>query len=151
MKIYGGAGVVAGLVLGAASVVQACWVAVPLNALVAQRPVIVTGKIEKIERAQEPKEGEADHAGDTAFITVTKVVKNTLPGTGVKVGDKLTLVMPSVNRKVHVSTEIAYTEGTDGIWLLKVKDGKYVADYPGDLQPKAKESEIVKLVEGAGK
>src|SRR5688500_16129477 len=61
-----------GLLL-AANAVLACWADVPLEEIVQGSPVVVVGKIVKIDVA-----APADRATDTAHIQVARVLKNKL-------------------------------------------------------------------------
>lgn len=140
------AGVMAGLVGIAATPVWACWAAVPLEKLLRDNPVVVAGKITRIDVAPAPEDGKRQRAYDTGYIRVSKVLKNALKKTEIKVGDELPLSMPSVNRGIMVSTDIRYPKGKEGIWILELKDGKYWATYPGDFQSKDKESTITSLL-----
>jgi len=117
-----------------------------LEKLLQDSPVVVAGKIEKIDLAPAPKDGESQLTYDTGYITVSKVVKNTLEKTEIKVGDKLPLAMPSVNGRIASSVDIRYAKGKEGIWILELKKGKYFAMHPAGLQPKEKERQIAAIL-----
>lgn len=139
-------GVVAGIITVGSTAALASWAFVPLEKLVADNPVIVVGKIEKIDVAPPPKANEPMFTYDTAYIAVSKVLKNTLGKTAIEVGDKLPLGMPSVNRRVAMSTDIRYRKGTEGVWLLERRKGQYWATYPRDLQSLKEEGKIAALI-----
>jgi len=151
VRVRIGFGLIVGLVVYTGSVALACWEDLPLKELVSQNPVIVIGKIDKVDVVPAPKEGESPYTLDTAYITVTKVLKNTLSEDDIKVGDLLPLAIPSINRKAIMSTDIRHTKGQDGVWLLVKEDRKYWATCPGAFQPKDKESEIAKLLKNKDK
>jgi len=131
--------------------VLACWALVPLDKLVEGNAVIVVGTVESIDVAPAPKEGAKQSTFDVAQIRVAKVLKNTLADVKIKVGDCLPLSMPSVNRRMRMSTDIQYKKGKSGVWLLERKDGTYWATYPGDYQAPEKEAEIAALIEKQAK
>jgi hypothetical protein len=140
------AGMLAAAMVTMTAETLACWAPVPLERLLADNPVVVVGKITQIDVAPGPAKGQTQQTYDTAYITVVKVLKNTLRNRRIKAGDRLTLAMPSVNRSSRVSTDICYAKGKDGVWILELKDGKYWATYPGDFQPREKEAEIAALL-----
>lgn len=129
------------------SVSIACWAAVPLEKLIADNPVIVVGKIEKVDVSPPAKDGKQAVTGDTAHIKVEQVLKNSLAETVITVGDTIPLAMPSQNAKLMVSTDLRYGVGTDGVWILEFKDDKYWATYPGDFRPRNKLGEIKALLQ----
>ena len=111
--------------------VQACWALTPLPDVIRGNPVVVTGEITAIDLA----EPQADtYVYDTAYITVSEVLKNELAGQTVVVGSRLALSMPSTGNTMRMSTDIQYRNGQAGIWILEFRDGSYWATYPGDFQ-----------------
>jgi len=131
----------------AGAAARASWVAVPLAELLQDNPVVVVGKIAGIKVAPVPKKGEPLLTHDTAYITVSKVIKNALAETNIQAGDQLPLAMPSANGGIAMSTDIRYRIGMDGVWILELEDQKYWATYPGDYQPREKEREIAAIVQ----
>ena len=110
---------------------QACWEWIPLPAVIGANPVVVTGEITAIDLA----ESQADkYVHDTAYITVSEVLKNELAGQTVVVGSRLALSIPSAGNTMQISTDIRYRHGQAGIWILEFRDGSYWATYPGDFQ-----------------
>jgi len=115
----------------------------PLSQVVKGSPVVVVGKIEAIDVAKASEE----RVYDIAHITVSKVLKNTLEGYPIKVGDKLPLSMPSVNNKVQISTDLHFKKGTEGVWILEIKDKTFWATYPKDYQAADREQKVQKVLD----
>lgn len=135
-----------GFCLGGVSAAWAMWAAVPLDELLRDNPVVVAGKITKIDVAAAPGKGESLKTYDTAYLTVSKVLKNTLPRERINPGARLPLAMPAANRRIATSVDLRYRKGIDGIWILEFKSNRFWATYPGDRQPREKEKEIVALL-----
>ena len=133
----------AALCLGVAPAAFASWAFMPLEKVVEQNAVIVVGKIEKIEVGK-PTEGRVM---DTAYITVSKILKNSLKDNPLAIGGKLPLVMPG-KAGLRSSKDILYKLGQEGVWILEKRDGTYWATFPSDFQPLEKEKEIVAFIEG---
>ncbi len=125
------------LCLTSAHLALAFWAPMPLKQLVAANHLIVVGKVETIEKGK-PTGGRVM---DTAFITVSQVLKNTLTDSPVAVGDRLPLAMPGTEGP-RMSTDIRYAVGQAGIWLLDKKEDKFLASFPGDFQKLDKQGEI---------
>jgi hypothetical protein len=136
------------LVLG--KVAHSCWAAWPLEKVVNRNPLIVVGKIEKIEVAQ-PRGN--DRVYDTAFIKVRKVLKNNVKGANIKPGVLIPLSMPSVKNKTRMSTDLTYKQGTDGVWLLSYDKARkaFATGRPDELQPLAKEQKITNIIKSKRK
>jgi hypothetical protein len=120
----------------------ACWIAVPLESLVASADVIVVGKIGKIERAP----GKADYEYDRATIEVRAVIKGRhlvekLSGTT----ERVPLWFPAETNRLRVSTDLRYEKGQRGVWLLTLHRGRLMAKRPDSLQPLKKRGDIRKL------
>lgn len=123
--------------------VYACFAAVPLKRLVVLNPVIIGGRIEKIEPVPDEEKTEQDL--NIAYIKVEKVLKNELENIKIEKGGFVKLLMPA---KHTISTDIMYKKWQGGIWILE-KDKKrdmFWATYPGDLQPTEKEEEIREII-----
>ncbi len=126
------------------------WADVPLEEIVQNSPVVVVGKIEKIDPAEPWKEGMRNY--DTAYITVSKVLKNTLKDTKITIEDKIPLSMPAIIRQgisglaLALGTDIRYRIGQEGIWILELKDNTFWATYPKDYQPLKKIKEIQDII-----
>jgi len=112
---------------------RACFMMIPLEELVKSSPVIVSGKITAVTVSPQRK-GEGPQLQDTGFLRVDRVLKNTLKDFDITVGDRLPLKFPSQNRIMHISTDIVYRKGQEGVWILDYRDGAFYATYPGDLQ-----------------
>lgn len=126
--------------------VLACWKDVPLKTIIKKSPVIVIGEITRIKSAKPPF-SEDEQKFDTAFITVTEVLKNDLPKYNIKVGDKLPLSMPSAKNVVKCSTDLIYELGIKGIWIIDYRDKSFWATYPKDFQRMEEEKNIRKILQ----
>jgi len=129
-------------VLLASSAAWACWIAVPLESLVAGADVIVVGKIVRVERAP----GMADYEYDEGTIKVREVIK------GAELLERLsgskkraTLSFPAETNRLRVSTDLRYDQGQTGVWLLTRRQGRLLAARPDSLQPLKKRAEIRRL------
>ena len=140
-------GLVAVLLTAAALPALGCWADVPLETVVKDSPVIVVGKIERVELPDPPEPSDARRL-DIGHIKVRKVLKNTLKDFELAPGDTIPLAMPSSLNKMRMSTDLYYKEGTDGVWILDRKDGKFRATYPKDHQPLEKLDEVLKAIKG---
>ena len=122
--------------------VVACWMDVPLDKIVQESPVVVVGKITKIDVGK-----SSERAVDTAHIQVERVLKNGFPAS-IKSDGEVLLVMPGKSRQAHSSIDITYSLGQRGVWILESKDnGKtFAATYPKDFQPLSKEKEIAEII-----
>lgn len=119
----------------------AMWSDIPLAKLVADNPVILVGKIEKITPAEQP-----ESRLDTAHIRVWEVLKNELKDYEIKTGQTVPLSMPAANSKIMVSTDLNYKKGTEGVWILEFKDNAFWATYPKDYQPMRQKGRIVQII-----
>jgi hypothetical protein len=133
-------------VLVAAEAARACWADVPLEKVVGQSPLVVTGTIERVVR------GRGQHYRrryGVAFIKVSKVLKNQVPHLNLRAGDRVRLftLLPSVPR---LSTDIYYTKGQSGVWILQhnVRSRLFEATYPKDRQPMSQEKTVVGIING---
>src|SRR5687767_9886797 len=105
----------------------ACWADIPLEEVIKGNPVVVVGEIQRVARAPKSK-----YDYDTAFIRVERVLKSLEAKDKVKVGGEIPLLMPSINNESRMSCELRYEKGQRGVWILKIRDGKYWAGYPKD-------------------
>lgn len=128
-----------------ASPLFACWADVPLREILRKNPVIVIGKIIRID-VTAPEKLKDGYGHDTAYIQVSKLLKNTLKDHPIQTGDEIPLSMPSVNNTMKTSIDIRYKKGTNGIWILEKKKGLFWATYPKDFQKPEKEKEITELL-----
>ncbi len=126
---------------------KACFAMLPLDSLVADNAVIVQGKIVKVDVAPAPKAEPEQQSMDTGYILVSEVLKDQLADQNIRVGDKLPLRFPSKNRKLMISTDISYSKGQSGIWLLEFRDGAFYATYPGDFQSNDRLQDIKNLIQ----
>lgn len=140
-------GLVAVLLTAAALPALGSWADVPLETVVKDSPVIVVGKIERIELPDPPEPSDARRL-DIGHIKVRKVLKNALKDFELAPGDTIPLAMPSSLNKMRMSTDLYFKEGTDGVWILDRKDGKFRATYPKDHQPLEKRAEVLKAMKG---
>ena len=123
----------------------ASWANMPLKKVVNGSPVVVVGTIGKIEVT---KKDQSHGKLEIAYITVTRVLKNTLrkdklPKDKLSKGMKIPLAMP--NR--GTSKEIIFAKGTTGVWILDFSDGYFWATYPKDYQKPDKEEDIVRIIQ----
>ena len=125
------------LCLAAAQASLASWAPIPLKQVATENQVIVVGKIETIE----PGKPKGARVMDTAFITVARILKNTLTDRPIAVGDQLPLGMPGKDGP-RTSKDIRYTLGQEGIWLLELKGETFHATFPADFQKLDKLEEI---------
>lgn len=117
--------------------VKACWIDIPLERVVKKKPLVVVGEIQRITLAPKSR-----YDYDTAFIKIEHVLKNSGGHQTAKVGAEIPLAMPSVNNESQVSTDLRYSKGQRGVWILDYREGKYWATYPKDFQ---RSSEISKI------
>jgi hypothetical protein len=136
------------VIFSAISRVNASWIDVPLEEVIAGSQVVVIGKIESI-RVAKPS-NKYDYQYDTAYITVSKVLKNELKNRIIKKDIKLPLAMPSINNRVSTSVDIRYEYGKEGIWILEFRDKVFRAEYLKDYQPLTNEKEITLILEKQG-
>lgn len=135
-----------------------------LNWEIARCPVIVIGRIDTVRVTPAPYDLDSlrrldpskvnwasiPHVSfDIAFITVSKVLKNTFPYSKIKKGDKLPLAMPSVNSGIVSTTDVRYKKDDEGIWFLSVHDYVYFAGHHQIPQPISREAEILRIIEEA--
>ena len=120
------------------------WADVPLEEILQNNPVVVVGEIESIDRAA------PSDKYDIAYITVSRVLKNTLKDKKIKSGDKIPLSMPAIisqgTVRFALSTDIRYRIGQEGIWILELKDNTFWATYPKDYQPLKKMKDIQYII-----
>ncbi|MGC6482355.1 MAG: hypothetical protein ACON4T_02135 [Synechococcus sp.] len=126
----------------------ACWMRVPLDRMVDQKPLIVVGKIEHVEMG-EPLQREVKYVRDIGVLKVSRVLKNTDSDRIVRVGDTLRMRMGSPRNKTPISADIHYAEGVEGVWLLDVDTNGYVdgTSHPEQVQPIESEAEIIALID----
>lgn len=129
-----------------ASTAFACWEDIPLDEVIQNSDVVIIGEITSINVAEPPKQAE-QYQYDIAQITVQKVILNTLKNKVIEPNQKLPLSMPSINNKLHLSTDLRYRIGKKGIWILKFQNGKFWAKYPKDYQPMSSKEKIRQIVE----
>lgn len=128
--------------LSLALTAHACWAPVSLEDFVKGHHLIVVGEIQRVTHAPKSR-----RAYDTAFIKVERILRSSVRVTP-KVGSDIPLNMPSVNNETHVSTDIHYSKGQRGIWILYFEDGKYHAGHPMSLQPITEEQNVVAAMKG---
>lgn len=126
--------------LCSSSVVKAMWANVPLEKLLEENPVVLVGRILNVTAA-----GPGKEKFDTAHILVEEVLKNGLQELKINKGDKIPLSMPAA-AEVKASTDIRYSRGTQGVWILEYKDKTFRATYPKDLQPLEHKESIVQII-----
>ena len=106
---------------------KACWKFVPLETRMAGATYVVVGKINRIV------DGIERHGRmyDVGAIEVSNVLK------GSKALKEVRLMWPSKTNKARMSTDISFSKGQEGVWILypdsKEKD-VYRASYPSDYQ-----------------
>ena len=146
----------------------ACWIIIPLEKVVERKPVVVVGKIVKIEvdkarhntiyrvarflntmvskitRTRLAKPGFYRY--DIAYIEVAKILKNELNEPAIRVGFEIPLSMPSINNSVNMSTDIRYKRGTEGVWILEYRDGTFWAMEPKDYQSLNQQKTITQII-----
>ena len=127
------------------------WGFIPLETLVKENPLIVSGTIVEVKVNPGPEDPEGAQLMDTGWIKVEAVLKNSLKGKDVNTGDRLPLLFPSQNRKIIISTDVVYRKGQSGIWILEYRDKAFYATYPGDLQSADKEKKIKDILAKGGK
>ena len=147
-------------------VIFASWIAVPLDTVIKRSPVVVIGTVDSIKTAlplDSKYEFEDDSAQltviwnrgypvegmvyDTAYISVSEVLKNTLPDVEIEVGDIIRLSMPSETDNVGSSNDIYYNKGTTGIWILDWCHDTFWATYPKDLQPLSAQQQVRDIID----
>ena len=146
----------------------ACWIIIPLEKVVERKPVVVVGKIVKIEVDKAPHNTiyrvalflntivskitrtrlaePGFYRYDIAYIEVAKILKNELRKPVIKVGDQILLSMPSINNTVGSSADIRYKKGKEGVWILQYRDGTFWAMGPNDLQPLNQQKIITQII-----
>jgi hypothetical protein len=138
--------ITAALVLGGVSLpigaALACWADVPVEELVKDSPTVVVGKVERIKHAK-----PSNYAYDVAYIKVARVLKHT-GGLPVAAGKEVPLSMPSIHNRSQMSTDIRYSKGASGVWILesREKSPTFWATYPKDLQPHKEEPNIRAII-----
>ena len=134
-----------GVVVAPSLVVLACWAAIPLVTLVDDSPIIVIGKIERIVPGT-PSTNKTIRLFDTAYVTVSKVLKNAHTNVRVQVGAQLPMPNLSLQDRNRTSADFRYKVGTEGIWFLHAAKGMFGNSHPSGRQPLEKEAEIRKLL-----
>jgi len=121
---------------------RACWVSISLEDFVKENRLIVVGEIIRVIHAPNSR-----YLSDTAFIKVERVLKNSLKKAP-KVGSEISLSMPSASNERPLSTDIYYSQGQRGIWLLNFEDGKYHAGQPLAFQPLSEQQKVKAAMKG---
>ena len=116
----------------------ACWEDVPLERVVGNSPVVVVGSLGKAEQKKHKEHGQLK----VAYISVSDILKNTLPNIKISKGDRIPLSMPNNGD----STDIVHAKGTSGIWILEFRDKTFWATYPKDFQPMSKERDVRQFI-----
>lgn len=119
----------------------ACWIDIPLDRFIADCPLVIQGRIVKIETA--PKQ---EYAQDIAYIEVIDILKNETT-TIISRGKQIKLLMPAINNEIQISTDIRYPKGTSGLWILREDEGAYKADYPKAYYETERKAEITEALE----
>ncbi len=139
-----------------------CWGPIAIEKLISESSVIVVGEVTKIINSPNTPSPENDAMvtgekrliqrptmQDTAYITVSRVFKNTLPDTKIGIGDRIPLTVIASDSAFWTSIIIfdhPKPIGTFGIWIIEFKNNKYYAFHPTTLQPLANEEEIVNII-----
>ena len=156
------------LLIFSVQVTFACWIIIPLEKVVAGNPVVVVGKIVKIEVDKAPRDiiyriarflntvvsrttrtrlaEPGFYRYDIAYIEVAKILKNELRKPAVEVGDQIPLSMPSINNSTRMSTDIRYKRGAEGVWILEYRHGTFWATYPKDWQSLNQQKIITRII-----
>ena len=113
---------------------------VSIEKAVKKNPVVIVGVIDAVEV------GDSEST-DIGLIGVSKVLKNELKDYAIKKGDIVPLTMPSAESTDNNPKTIRFDEGTEGLWILKYKDGAFFASSPQNFQPMEKIDEIMGLLE----
>ncbi len=103
----------------AADNASACWMRMEQEAIAAKAPVVVSGKIIRIDSAAAEARGRVL---DVAHLKVSAVHKNELKDVPDKPGGVVKVRMNSAEARTRASTDIRYPEGTEGIWYLYLRD-----------------------------
>lgn len=122
------------------SPVRALWAPVPLEILVDEADLIVTGKVAKIQNGF-VLDGRNY---DVAVLEVTKTLK-ALPAAG---KPKQVHIAQPAPGGLAVSTDIQFQAGQEGVWLLRKDSDRDVfwARHPFQFQEAAKQKELTELV-----
>ncbi len=129
------------LFLASCATSWACWVDIPLHEFIRESPVLVRGEIVQVDEAPRQK-----RAYDTGYIEVAEVLKNTT-GQSIRRGDRIVLLMPARNNEIEVSTDLRYSAGDSGYWILRSDAGAFKADYPKAFQEKERKAEVLEALE----
>jgi hypothetical protein len=119
----------------------ALWAPVPLEVLVDEAHLIVFGKVAKV---QDGKFAIAGKAQDVAVVEVTGILKS-LPHVG---KPKEVHIAQPAKGGLAVSTDLTYSAGQEGIWLL-VKDPDrdvYLVSHPFQFQPAGDKMKLATLI-----
>jgi hypothetical protein len=125
-----------------ASGVSACWAPLSLERLVENSPTVIVGKIERVGFAL-----PSERSCGTAYIKVSKVLKNTAKNIEVTQGKEVPLSIPAlVNLRELRTTK--YATGTEGVWFLfqKEKSSTFWIFAQTGVQPLAEEPNITAII-----
>ena len=138
-------------------------VGITLDSLIGKSQIVVFGEITEIYNApvaqseydimdmSAKKEISPPVMKDTAYITVTKVLKNTLPEVKIEIGDRIPLTVVASDSSFHPGYiylfDHAYHLGIVGFWILEFKNNNFYAFRYDCYQSPQKEKEIREIIE----
>lgn len=118
---------------------------VPVEQRLETCPVVVAGKIEKVQVNDQPDRNTL-RWNDTAFLKVAAVLKNDMKLPAVQEGATLKLAMSSIKNKRRMSNDLMFKEGDQGVWLLSYADESFSVGYPGDLLPLKEQQKVAEML-----
>lgn len=143
------------LTLSLTTTAPACWAPVPLEKYVADSHLIIIGEIQRIDPTANPNP-ETGRRYDTAIIKVERVLRDTTAGskppiTNLKPGTEVPLSQPAAKNTARMSTDILYSKGDRGVWLLRLHNGKFYAGHPSAFRPLTDEQDVIAAIKQVGK
>ncbi len=140
VRKYSGLQVIVILFFYFAVPVKSSWMAIDIVEFAQRSPLIITGKIVKVDYIESDKMREYDYA----YIKIDKVLKNVFKDLPLKYGDTLKVLMSPVRVSGWCTTDIRYKEGRGGLWILKMYNNLEfsICSHPDQLQPRYKQREL---------
>jgi hypothetical protein len=129
------------LLLAASPTTWGCWADIPLEDFVSRNPLVVQARIVRVDEAPRQRYGY-----DTAHLEVISVLKNAT-GASLAPSQQIKLLMPAKRNEVLVSTDIRYSLGESGYWILRKEGEGYKADYPKAFYRDEHADEVIQALE----
>ncbi len=105
--------------------------------------VIVIGEITRVARAT----GDSTYDHDVGFIRASKVLKGERSlGSILGQTKKVPFCFPSIHNRLRVSTDVRFKKGERGIWLLELRQGRFVGIKPVALLPLSRQKEVERII-----